>query len=248
MQALLDLPSPSSTLKSPRSFADNIENHIHGLEALGKSVETFGDLLTPVLLNKLPPDTLRNITRDKGNDNWSLVLLRKAMSKEAEVLEAGVEMSDTTTYEPTAAFYSTLRSSQTHQPSATRDTYLPHHNQHVYSFLSSNIGQEPHQSYGARTHQTQQAQSKQCIFCEQLHSPTDCIKVTINHQTRMKIFYRKMCLNCLGPHKASRCRSAYRCRTCGSKHHTALHDHRSQSFRLSGDQTRPYSKPQPYPS
>ena len=63
MQALLNIPKPSTNLISLRQFYDTIENHIRGLSALGKSEESFGSLLTPVILGKLPVELQRNLAR-----------------------------------------------------------------------------------------------------------------------------------------------------------------------------------------
>ena len=42
MQALLNIPKPSTNLTSLRQFRDIIENHIRGLFALRKSEDRFG--------------------------------------------------------------------------------------------------------------------------------------------------------------------------------------------------------------
>ena len=45
MQALLDLPNPSSDMTELRRFYDSVENHIRGLSSLRKSQESYGALL-----------------------------------------------------------------------------------------------------------------------------------------------------------------------------------------------------------
>ena len=45
MQALLNLPNPSNDLTSLQQFYDSMETHVRGLVALGKSQESYGDLL-----------------------------------------------------------------------------------------------------------------------------------------------------------------------------------------------------------
>ncbi|VDI47508.1 Hypothetical predicted protein [Mytilus galloprovincialis] len=54
MKALLDLPAPSYTLDSIRNFSDKSEVYIRGLESLGQCQDTYGSLLIPVMLGKLP--------------------------------------------------------------------------------------------------------------------------------------------------------------------------------------------------
>ena len=53
MQALLEMPSPSNTLASLRNFYDSVESHIRGLASLGKSEQSYGDLLIPIVIGKL---------------------------------------------------------------------------------------------------------------------------------------------------------------------------------------------------
>jgi len=72
MQALLDLPKPLNTLISLQSFNDGIEKHIHSLSTLGKHVESYGDLLIPVILIKLPPKTRKNMVRKHDCNEWNV--------------------------------------------------------------------------------------------------------------------------------------------------------------------------------
>ena len=89
MEALLSLPSPTDHLSSLRLFYDSIETHIRGLEALGKTTETYGDILVPIIQNKLPNEIKRNLARQNGNKEWRFDNLRKAILNEIEILEAG---------------------------------------------------------------------------------------------------------------------------------------------------------------
>jgi hypothetical protein len=56
MQNLLELPCPSVTLNSLRSFFDKMEASIQGLESLGQSQDTYGSLLIPITFEKLPAE------------------------------------------------------------------------------------------------------------------------------------------------------------------------------------------------
>ena len=64
MQALLNLPKPANNHSSLQTFYDTIENHVRGLSSLGKSSETYGSLLTPIILNKLPNE-IKKISPEK---------------------------------------------------------------------------------------------------------------------------------------------------------------------------------------
>ena len=54
MQSLIQLPSPSNDATCLQTFSDRLETSIRGLESLGQSEETYGDLLVPIVREKLP--------------------------------------------------------------------------------------------------------------------------------------------------------------------------------------------------
>ena len=91
MQALLELPTPSNSAASLRQLYDTIESHIRGLQSLGKTKETFGDFLIPIVFGKLPSVVRRNLTRDHTSDEWNIDELLSAIEKEITVLESGLE-------------------------------------------------------------------------------------------------------------------------------------------------------------
>ena len=82
MQALLDLANPTNSLAALQLFHDSVENHIRSLSALGS-------LLVPIILDKLPAETRRNLARDHENDEWTM--LQGAVLKEIHILEMGIE-------------------------------------------------------------------------------------------------------------------------------------------------------------
>ena len=74
-----------------------METNIRALEALGKSQESFGDLLVPVIMTKLQDDTKRNLARTHQGEDWTIQDLRQTLKQELRVLEAG----STPMFEPT---------------------------------------------------------------------------------------------------------------------------------------------------
>ena len=89
MQALLEIPNPSNSLNSLRVFHDTIESHSRGLSSLGKSEETYGDLLIPIILSKLPRDIRQNLARETATPEWKFPQLMSAILKEIRILETG---------------------------------------------------------------------------------------------------------------------------------------------------------------
>ena len=63
MQVLLDLPSPTNTLTSLQQFHDSVKSHIRSLSSLGKDRESYGDLLIPIIMGKLPVETRRKLSK-----------------------------------------------------------------------------------------------------------------------------------------------------------------------------------------
>ena len=79
MQSLLDLQNPNYELASLQLFYDTMENHIRGLESLGKSHNNYGDLLVPIVLGKLPHQLRTNLARDHDSPEWKFAQLRESI-------------------------------------------------------------------------------------------------------------------------------------------------------------------------
>ena len=54
MQGLLELPRPTSTIVSLRTFQEKMESYIRELQSLGQGQESFGNLLVSVILGSYP--------------------------------------------------------------------------------------------------------------------------------------------------------------------------------------------------
>ena len=107
MQALIDLPGPTNTPSSIRNFYDATESHIHSLAALGKTEDTYGSLLAPIILGKLPGKIKQNLARSHGKREWTLNELRAAICDELYILEIGSQQTESQTLsQPTASFFS----------------------------------------------------------------------------------------------------------------------------------------------
>ena len=110
MQGLLELPCPTSTIVSLRTFQEKMESYIRGLQSLGQGQESFGNLLVSVILGKLPADVKRNITRDHGNNKWQLQDLRQALKKEIDILKLRLSTLTSDMHPPTASFFTSTGS------------------------------------------------------------------------------------------------------------------------------------------
>ena len=58
--------------KSFRRLYDTVKSHVRGLQALGVSPASYGELLMSILMNKLPQDLCLLISRKLVEDDWTL--------------------------------------------------------------------------------------------------------------------------------------------------------------------------------
>ena len=89
MQALIDLPGLTNSPSSIRDFYDATVSHIRSLTALGKTEDTYGSLLVPIILGKLPGKIKQNLARSHSKREWSISELRTSVRNELYILEIG---------------------------------------------------------------------------------------------------------------------------------------------------------------
>ena len=88
MDALLNISAPSHNLASLQSFYNTININMRALSSLEQSPESYGALLTSVILNKLPPETKIHMARDHYDSQWTISDLLASILKEIRILEA----------------------------------------------------------------------------------------------------------------------------------------------------------------
>ena len=87
IDALLKISPATNDVKKLRSLYDACEGYTHGLESLGVYPESYGDLLIPIVMKKLPEETLRIMLRSHDETAWTLADLRKQLRHEVETRE-----------------------------------------------------------------------------------------------------------------------------------------------------------------
>jgi len=87
MESSSKIHAPSSDTKNLREFYDICEANIRDLETLGAMTESYGSLLIPMLLKKIPEDIPRLIFRADPLADSSLDRLRVAIRQENETQE-----------------------------------------------------------------------------------------------------------------------------------------------------------------
>ena len=74
-------------LKGLRHLYDIVEAHVRSLKSLGVSSDSYGSLLSSVLLSKLPQELRLIISRMTSEDDWSLTALMEELEKEIKARE-----------------------------------------------------------------------------------------------------------------------------------------------------------------
>lgn len=89
MDVLLNVEPVTSpqNLRGLRHLYDLVESHIRSLNSLGVASDSYENLLSPVLLNKLPSELRLIVSREVSEADWSLDALMKAMAQEIEARE-----------------------------------------------------------------------------------------------------------------------------------------------------------------
>lgn len=95
----------------------------------------------------------------------------------------------------------------------------------IYDITHRNSSSSKPPKVGA-TRQFNDKKKEICTLCELDHWISYCPKFDAYNVPQRKKFVHEneLCENCLQKHKTADCRSKYRCKTCGGKHHTKLHE------------------------
>lgn len=111
MDALLSVEAVTSdtNLKALRRLYDVVESQVRGLKSLGVASETYGSLLSSVLLTKIPKEIRLIISRNVGGGDWKLDELLKMLQEEVQAREraAANDTSSTKNHEKHRKFCAT---------------------------------------------------------------------------------------------------------------------------------------------
>ena len=66
---------------------------MRALSALDQPPESYGALLTSVILNKLAPETKTNMARDHYDSQWTIDKLLTSNQREIRIFEAGQQFT-----------------------------------------------------------------------------------------------------------------------------------------------------------
>ena len=85
-----DLVTSQHNLRGLRHLYDLIEADVRSLKSLGVSFDSYGSLLSSVLLSKLPQELRLIISRKTSEDDWMLTALMEELEREIKARERAV--------------------------------------------------------------------------------------------------------------------------------------------------------------
>ncbi|XP_054717257.1 uncharacterized protein LOC129226651 [Uloborus diversus] len=199
----------TSDTNSLRKLYDKAETEIRNLESLGINSESYGNLLTPIILKVLPSELTLEFSRKNKSDNWDLKALLEFLGEEIQSRERA------------QSFHSPIKEKQnsTHplqernrgasgSKSFTRDTFRK---------------QKSYNSSAAELLVNHTVASSKCVFCgSNLHDSVSCDSVSIEMK-RDYLKRNRLCFFCFSNrHSISYCPKLKKekgCSFCGLKSH-----------------------------
>jgi hypothetical protein len=204
MKALWELPKPTNNIDSIRVFYDDLESYIRGLRSLGKTEDSYGDLLVPIVFEKLPGHIKQHISREHGDTAWTIQELKASLYREIQAAQAG---------------RTDLVENGTNLTHAAQDGHNPYIVENGANLTSTTSAFH----VGAAASGTREPRAIICAFCKGAHWHTNCVVVADTDTRRDIAKHNSLCFNCLrAKHRVHDCISKSRCHNCGQKHHTAL--------------------------
>ena len=196
MDSLLKLAPLGNTpdVRKLRATYDKIEAHVRGLQALDVPTKTYGSLLVPVLMTKIPEDIRLLVGREIKDGEWNLSEILRLLRNEVENRE---------------------RCEGVNALGPKEKSYSPEDQRNNWKV-------EPPSAAGLFV-ENQSSNATHCTFCKQQHPTASCHVVT-NKMARKECLKKQgRCFICLRKsHLARDCRSKISCFKCSGRHHVSL--------------------------
>ena len=182
-----------------RYIFDQIRVQIRGLESLGVKTESYGQLLIPIIVSKLPLDMRLQVSRQSSKKVWEIDELLALIQKEIEARETTELVKLTQTDRNSKDAANSYQGRQRSQGPATASTLY------------------------MRSNEVDQKVVIVCVYCKQQHFSASCETVKDINQRKNILLRDRRCFTCLKTgHLSKNCRSTRKCRKCSGNHHQSI--------------------------
>ena len=199
---MIDL-EPVATMQDTRKLRVmyyTVEANVRSLKTMGVSADCYEQVLTPMILKKVPNELRLTITRNL-KDTWSFESLLEVFHEELQIREK--------------CSLNVVGSGRINPPSYSADS-RPRERAHFRNSQASAAALFSES-------RTENIRDTKCVYCAGKHKSHQH-KVVTNHVTRRKILMEKnCCFICLrANHLARNCRTNMRCLKCNRRHHSTI--------------------------
>ena len=215
IQTLLSLQVDCRKSNGLWSLYDSLQSHVRCLESLGVSGDTYGVILTPLILSRLPQEIRMEWAREGEGRESDLAFLLDFLFREIKRRERSE------TFDKSHEMKNQRLNDQTKKPAPS-----------VATFYANSCNQNKTQCGFCR--KTNHA-SEQCYSIKGLNG----------EELRGKVRDSRLCYICLGKHFARDCYSKIKCKGCGGRHNSILCTKGNPSVSASSDQSTPLRETQP---
>ena len=215
IQTLLSLQVDCRKSNGLWSLYDSLQSHVRCLESLGVSGDTYGVILTPLILSRLPQEIRMEWVREGEGRESDLAFLLDFLFREIKRRERSE------TFDKSHEMKNQRLNDQTKKPAPS-----------VATFHANSCNQNKTQCGFCR--KTNHA-SEQCYSIKGLNG----------EELRGKVRDSRLCYICLGKHFARDCYSKIKCKGCGGRHNSILCTKGNPSVSASSDQSTPLRETQP---
>jgi hypothetical protein len=194
MEELLNLPAVSDIHKVSkiRQLYDSIEAHIRSLRNLGIDSNSYGSLLVPLIVGKLPDEMRLNVARNLEKNEWNIDKLLCKFKLELEARKRCITIPECSSPKPFQGKGARIRGK------------LPYSSSTL--LLGKGPSSVPYCSYCSKQHT-----SASCPIV------TDVAARRAILRRKGKCF---LCLR--SGHIIKHCDSPYKCQKCGGHHHVSI--------------------------
>ena len=207
-----------------RNLYDRVESHIRSLRAMGIDSTSYGCLLVPVIMSRLPDDLKLILTRtlDPEADAWEIDDLLKEFQAEVAARERVSHVAAGESAPLKNDKNAHLQNSRQERRTIPTAAGLLATSKKGGG-AASNRGGSGGGNSGANSGDGASGEGPTCAFCEEKHQSATCANVTDVEERRTKLMKSGRCFLCLSNgHLARSCKSKQKCSYCNRRHHKSL--------------------------